>query len=92
MQRKLQRVQLYLVISRIEHILVVVHVDRVFGSAVNDIADTQALGQDPVMIAHIVDDEDTLAILVVGGNEATRGTEAICWELSEEIFGRHVLE
>jgi len=52
--------------------IVVVHVDRVFGSAVNDVADTQALSQDPVMIAHIVDDEDTLAILVAGGDEATR--------------------
>ena len=71
MQRELRRVRLYLVISSIEHVLVVVHVDGVFGGAVNDVADAQALDQDSVMIAHVVDDEDALAIFVVGGYEAT---------------------
>jgi hypothetical protein len=79
MQRKLQGIQTYLVISRVEQVLVVSHVNGVFGSAENYVGDTQALGQDPVMIADIVDDEDTLAIFVVGGdNEATRSAEALC--------------
>lgn len=72
MQRTLQRIQPYLFISRVEQVSVVSRVDRVFSSAENYVGDTQALGQNPVMIADIVDDEDTLAIFVVGGNEATR--------------------
>ena len=60
----------YLVIARVQKVLIIVHIHRASVRAVNDVGYSLSLHHQPMMIAFIVNDEDALSIFVVGGDEA----------------------
>lgn len=76
----------YLVVSRVLHVLIVVHVHRVVLGGVDDVGDCLTVDHDPVVVTRIVYEEDALALLVVAGDQAAGKTEAVGGEFGDVSF------
>jgi hypothetical protein len=71
----------HLNVAGVGDVLFVVHVDRVGGSAVDDVGNALAADHDSVVVAVIVADEDTSTGFVVRGDEASCGAQVVGREL-----------
>ena len=76
----------YLIVLGELYVLVIVHVHGAVRRAVNDVGSGLSIDQKPMVVTHIILEEDALSLLVVARYQAVDGTKAFGGKFGDSSF------